>query len=116
MRYCSRCRTELIESNIVYRDKLHKRPRSECKDCFSKIQSEQQQKRKVKLIELKGGCCSICGYNKCNGALEFHHLDETKKEFGLSKIMSWENTLLELDKCILVCSNCHRELHYVSTN
>ncbi len=55
-----------------------------------------------------------CGYRRCQAALDFHHLDENKKDFGLSKdgiTRSWERTKKELNKCILVCSNCHREIH-----
>lgn len=64
--------------------------------------------------EYKGGQCVVCGYSKCIGALEFHHLNPAKKDFGLSArgiTRSWEKTRKELDKCILICANCHRELH-----
>lgn len=53
-----------------------------------KCQTEATQKRRDKVkemsIEYKGGKCSICGYNKCAGALEFHHLDPSQKDFGIS--------------------------------
>ena len=65
-------------------------------------------------IELKGGKRQICGYSKYVGALDFHHLDEKKKSFDLSTrglTRSWKKTKEEVDKCILVCSNCHREIH-----
>jgi len=65
-------------------------------------------------IEYKGGKCEICGYDRCNEALEFHHLDNSKKEFGISEkgyTHSWAKVKKELGKCILVCANCHRELH-----
>lgn len=72
-----------------------------------------RKKNKEKGIEYKGGKCEICGYNKCNSALEFHHIDPTNKSFTPSKNMNlaWEKLKLELDKCILVCANCHREIH-----
>lgn len=69
---------------------------------------------KVKAIEYKGGACQKCGYNKYIGALEFHHLDPAQKDFGISEkghTRSWEKIKNELDKCILVCANCHREIH-----
>lgn len=76
------------------------------------------QKRRKKLrqmaIDLKGGRCERCGYSKCLSALEFHHLKSGKKDFGLSErgmTRSWEKVKKELSKCILVCANCHRELH-----
>jgi len=66
------------------------------------------------VTEYKGGKCSICGYNKCVWALDLHHRDNSIKEFGLSVrglTRSWEKIKLEADKCVLVCANCHREIH-----
>lgn len=65
-------------------------------------------------IAYKGGKCQVCGYDKCVGALEFHHIDPTQKDFGISAkgyTRSWDKNRQELDKCILVCANCHREIH-----
>jgi 5-methylcytosine-specific restriction endonuclease McrA len=81
------------------------------------LKAAVSKRRKVlrrKAIEYKGGKCALCGYKKCIDALEFHHLDETKKDFGLSQsglTRSWERIKCEIQKCILVCANCHRELH-----
>jgi predicted HNH restriction endonuclease len=74
-------------------------------------------RRKLWAIRYKGGCCQKCGYDKCIGALDFHHIDPSTKEAGwtLMRKMSRENMVKELDKCILVCSNCHREIHYTQT-
>ena len=75
------------------------------------------KRRKViraKLIEYKGGQCSICGYDTCMEALELHHRDSSQKDFGLSAhglTRSWEKVKAEADKCELVCANCHREIH-----
>jgi len=65
-------------------------------------------------VEYKGGRCTICGYSKCNSALEFHHTNSSAKDFGISAkgyTRSWEKVKTELDKCILLCANCHREIH-----
>ena len=65
-------------------------------------------------IEYKGGECVICGYNKCSRALCFHHVNPEDKSFGISAngfTRSWEKTKNELDKCVLLCSNCHMEFH-----
>lgn len=65
-------------------------------------------------IAEKGGKCQICGYSRCVKALDFHHIDETTKEFGMSShglTRSWEKIKKEIDKCVLVCANCHREIH-----
>lgn len=61
-----------------------------------------------------GGKCQCCGYSKCIQALEFHHLNPEEKEiaFGSNTNRSWEATKNELKKCILVCANCHREIHF----
>jgi len=68
---------------------------------------------KAKLVAAFGGKCCNCGYFKCIKALDFHHLNPTQKEFSLSKWDSakWETLVEEAKKCILVCSNCHREIH-----
>ena len=62
----------------------------------------------------KGNKCIICGYNKCQRALNFHHIDPSKKEFDLSSrglTRSWEKIKNEIEKCVLVCANCHAEIH-----
>ena len=60
-----------------------------------------------------GGKCKVCGYNKYYGALDFHHINPNEKGFTLSKkaTYNFERVKIELDKCIMLCSNCHRELH-----
>ena len=76
---------------------------------------KSQRKKKLFAVEAFGGKCQICGYNKCVNSLTFHHIDsENKKESPSYIIMrwSWENAKKELEKCILICSNCHGEIHY----
>lgn len=74
-----------------------------------------KRRRKIKLmaIEYKGGKCMFCGYKKYQGALDLHHMKGVKNftigESGYQN--SWAKIKDELDKCVLVCSNCHRELH-----
>jgi hypothetical protein len=71
-----------------------------------------RKRTKELLVEYKGGKCEFCGYNKCVEALEFHHIDETTKEFQISgSTKSLENQKKEVDKCYMLCANCHRELH-----
>lgn len=66
----------------------------------------------AKLKEVRGGKCIRCEYNKCLKALEFHHLNPVEKDFTISndhfKLLDAVN---ESKKCILICSNCHKELH-----
>lgn len=68
---------------------------------------------KEQLIEYKGGKCEICGYDNCHAALDFHHLDPSSKEFAISNSYCKSLDVLkkEVDKCILVCANHHREIH-----
>jgi hypothetical protein len=75
--------------------------------------SECRRKMKIRSIEYKGGRCSRCGYAKSYAALEFHHIDSTTKAFSLStgNCRRWEVIKVELDKCVLLCANCHREEH-----
>jgi len=79
---------------------------------------EAVKRRRKKLREMarasKGSKCMICGYNKCQRALSFHHIDPTKKEFDLSSrgvTRSWKKVEAEIKKCVLVCANCHMEIH-----
>jgi len=88
--------------------------RSRCKKCRSKAVIKSRKKRKQKLVEYRGGRCELCNYSKCYDALEFHHINPDEKEFGLcvrGLTRSWEEIINECMKCILICSNCHRELH-----
>lgn len=67
---------------------------------------------KEKLVEYKGGKCEICGYDRCIKAMDFHHRNPKEKEFALTYMnRKWEALVNEVDKCILVCSNCHKEIH-----
>lgn len=74
--------------------------------------------RKRILIKKLGGKCCKCGYNKCTRALIFHH--KRKKSFGLSLnylwSKSWKTIIKEIQKCLLVCANCHAELHEKISN
>jgi hypothetical protein len=68
---------------------------------------------KQELVKRAGGKCKACGYDKSIWALEFHHRDKTIKSFHIKKIRSInERTLAEIDKCDLLCANCHREKHH----
>lgn len=68
---------------------------------------------KERAVEYKGGKCTVCGYSRCMKALDFHHIDSSVKDFtiGSYSSISWEKLKTELDKCVLVCANCHREIH-----
>ena len=84
-----------------------------CKKCTIHRRKKYLHKNKRDAIEYKGGKCKHCSYSKCDAALEFHHTDPTKKDFSISKHRgaSIKSIKPELDKCILLCANCHREEH-----
>lgn len=85
-----------------------------CTICRVEAVQRRREKLKALAVEYKGGKCEHCGYNKCIQALDFHHLDPTEKDFAIGnkgQTRSWGRIKQELDKCILVCSNCHREIH-----
>lgn len=112
MRICPTCKRSEIAT------KFYKGKQSYCKECNHQNTLARQRKFKEKCIRYKGGSCRKCGYDKCIAALEFHHRNPNEKEFHLSKFRhtSWEKNKevvqAELDKCDLLCANCHRETHY----
>lgn len=88
--------------------------RYRCKKCRVEAVQKRRESLKIKAVEYKGGKCEYCQYSKYIGALDFHHLEPTGKDFSISTdgfTRSWEFLRLELDKCIMLCSNCHREEH-----
>lgn len=109
--YCPQCQTT---KNVVEFYRTKNRPLSGwCKACCLQTALMRQQENKQWALELKGGCCQICGYSVCSAALEFHHLDPKQKDpnWRRMKTGSFERIKQELEKCILLCANCHREVH-----
>jgi 5-methylcytosine-specific restriction endonuclease McrA len=91
--------------------KFYGKMKTTCNSCHKKLIERQRVKIREEAIDYKGGKCQHCGYDKYRGALEFHHIDPSEKEaLGLRK---WNRKKLykELDKCVLLCANCHREEH-----
>lgn len=84
-----------------------------CVKCYRVRQNKLRIEKKERALAYMGGKCSSCGYDKCKQALEFHHIDPSTKDVdGEFRGWSWERIQGELDKCILLCSNCHKEAHY----
>jgi 5-methylcytosine-specific restriction endonuclease McrA len=91
-----------------------KRTYADRAEYLKKAVAKRRRKLRDKALQHKGGKCIICGYKKSSKALEFHHRDPKTKEFGISMkglTRSWKKILKEIDKCELVCANCHREVH-----
>lgn len=81
--------------------------------CNSCLVNKRRIDLKIKCLEYKGNKCEQCGYDKCSRAMSFHHKDATKKDFGISgkHCYTWQRIKSELDKCSLLCANCHMEEH-----
>jgi hypothetical protein len=92
---------------------FYSRQKQKCKKCHNKRTAQDGKNKRIKGIELLGGSCQVCGYNKCSSALEFHHIDPTIKDVNYSTMRGWTFSRIkkELDNCILLCANCHREEH-----
>ncbi len=113
--------------NTVLSGKQRKFCSSKCKSqsANARLQDYTSQKirgtnRKKELVLMKGGKCSSCGYDKNLAGLCFHHLDTSKKDFTLDmrslSNKSMNSILSELEKCVLLCHNCHMEHHYPDLN
>ncbi len=92
----------------------YKRTYADRAEYLKQAVTKRRKKLKEMLVEYKGGKCAICGYQKYIGAFDLHHVGDSEKSFGLSMkglTRSWEKTKHEADKCILLCANCHREVH-----
>jgi len=113
MKICPRCKEEK-KSDYFYKRRNKEGSSVYCKFCTNEQTIERQRKFKRSCIEYKGGKCESCGYDKYDGALEFHHKDPGKKDFTIAnaRLTSFsEKVKEELDKCSILCSNCHREEH-----
>lgn len=84
-----------------------------CKKCRSAAVARRRRKVKQQLVEEAGGSCTLCGYSRWQGALQFHHIEPAGKEFQLSHhghSRSIERSRAEAQKCVLLCANCHAEV------
>ncbi len=92
---------------------LEKRGIYRCLKCRSEAVSRRRRRVKEILVAEAGGKCAICGYDRCIGALQFHHREPAKKRFALAGggfSRSLASARVEAEKCVLLCSNCHAEV------
>jgi len=111
MKTCSKCGQKKRVS-LFY--KKGNRTNSYCKDCFNEYCTNRWIERKKMAIEYKGGKCYMCKGAFPYYVYDFHHKDRKTKVWTWTKmrLVSWERTMEELDKCLLVCANCHRIAEY----
>lgn len=89
-----------------------------CAQCRQEAVADRRRRIKTILVEEAGGACVLCGYRKSTAALQFHHVDPSAKEFGISNrglAKSLEAARTEASKCVLLCANCHAEVEAGST-
>lgn len=81
--------------------------------CNSCLSAKLKKKNILKAKSYLGSKCYICGYDKAQTALDFHHKDSDTKDFSISSQpnMSWNKIVKEIEKCVLLCCRCHREVH-----
>lgn len=117
LRKCIGCDTKVLSSRKYCAICLENRPRiwQSTTEANRHYVRESRKRMKLRAVEYRGGCCHLCEYSRCLAALEFHHLDSSQKDFQLSYAMSntwsWNRIQEELDKCVLLCCRCHREVH-----
>ena len=112
-KHCKRCSTEK-SSDEFYRRRKGTDLSPYCKPCTNDQVLVRQRRFKEKCVEYLGGSCVHCGYDRYFGTLEFHHKDPTQKDFTIAnaRLTTFNERIeAELDKCLLLCANCHREQH-----
>jgi hypothetical protein len=120
VRKCRECGLELPSSKF---EKTVNGYREVCRRCRSVREIKRNQckaiERKLELIKSREGKCEMCGYEKCLAALEFHHINPTQKVhricYSLGRVSNkeFEKIKEERDGCLLLCANCHREMHHL---
>lgn len=112
---CSKCGQDLPLTEYYSRGKG--KLRAECKTCHKNYVKGKYNERKEVVNEIKANCgCVKCG-EKRPYVLDFHHKDPAIKDADIARITSNNNKMdtiyKEIDKCVVLCSNCHREFHYL---
>lgn len=113
---CSVCRRLKPASEFSPQARSSSRLMARCKQCQNATSNrkklDKRNERKAQLIELMGGCCQRCGYCEFPAALDFHHVNRSEKAITPATLMdpafTLDSALSELDKCVLLCANCHR--------
>jgi len=107
---CGKCGVELSNENTYSKGK---RRSYLCKSCMNEYVKERWHRLRSEILEKMGGKCKLCGYNKYHGALHMHHIDPSKKSYEWKQLrkQSKANIEKEAKKCVLLCANCHAEVH-----
>lgn len=110
MSWCGHCENHLTFDKFPPR--RHKR-NAYCTLCWKKYENSRNKVLKEKAVKHLGGCCKQCGFDKHLAALDFHHLNPLEKDMDWGKLRKckWEIIKSELNKCVILCANCHRAEH-----
>ena len=113
---CSKCNRELPLDHYHkngFDNKGQQKYRGYCKDCANNLEKARYRKKKEYIDEQKT-CCQKCGDTRTY-VLDYHHKDKDEKEFTVGRLKkgSLEVIQKEIDKCAVLCSNCHREFHFL---
>lgn len=113
---CSKCGIEKSLDDFYKRSDAKHLPTSKCKKCSNSYYSERVKNVKIRMINYKGGSCEKCRLKLSNthySVFDFHHKDPSEKDVNFDRIKyrKWELIEKEIDKCMLLCSNCHRIIH-----
>ena len=121
--WCSQCSSESATEKAkikrqLHGDKVRKEDRERYRKNREKIRLQADKRRKTfkqKCVDYLGSECNKCGYKKSLAALDFHHRNGDGKNIHITRgTVNWKEIKAELDKCDLLCANCHRESHWIT--
>lgn len=133
MPVCSKCKIEKQEDEFSFKNKSKGIRLERCKSCHSayikehyannkeayiaraKRDAYKVHKRLVEFVRSLKTHCTHCGEDH-PAVLDFHHTDPNEKEIEISAAKSKKQVLREIQKCVVLCSNCHRKLHWTQNN
>jgi len=114
---CSRCSKTLPVEDFYLKRILKTRERrrhSFCKNCKKIEIKHAHRDLKSRAVILMGNQCADCHRQFPQCVYQFHHLDPKEKDIGIAKIHSWEKMQSELQKCVMICANCHSIRHHAT--
>lgn len=118
---CNKCKRELPITDFYFRDKAKGIRRGTCKYCHCANMKKRYDEKRQQFVEIKSKySCAKCGDTRVQ-VLDFHHINPEEKDFTIGQIVkngtfTQEDIENEIDKCIPLCANCHREFHYLEKN
>lgn len=116
MKQCTSCKEYKNESEFYWKNKEHTILNSRCKICSNDRMNQLRKERFEQVAQYKTERgCKICG-EKRHWVLDFHHRNSDEKEKTISRMisknMTWDKILQEIEKCDILCANCHRDYHW----